>query len=96
MNKAVYCQKCGMMIVFNRTVKGAYMPCDTPSVWYTPAQNGKDTILNDRGEIVKGYILKDKTDGAQLGYRPHFVSCKGWEKQTKKTTQPENEQTSLF
>ena len=95
MNKAVYCQKCGFMIVFNRTVKGAYMPCDTPSVWYKPDPNGKDTILDDRGEIVKGWILREKADGLQLGHKPHFISCKGYKK-PEKAAQPENEQISLF
>jgi len=80
MSKAVYCQKCGMMIIFERTVNGKNMPVDTPGVWYKPDRAGKDTILNDSGETVKGHILNDKTDGAYFGHRPHFASCKARKK----------------
>jgi hypothetical protein len=83
MGKAVYCQNCGMMIVFERTARGKQMPVDTPGVWYKPDTYGRDTFLNDRGHIVKGWTLDDKTDGAQFGHKPHFISCKGYEKPKK-------------
>ena len=56
------------------------MPVDLPRVNYYPDSNGRDTILNDRGEIVKGWI-GDTADSKTLkGHKPHFVSCNGYKK----------------
>jgi len=95
MNRAAYCQYCGKMIAFEKTKKGKQMPVDTPSVWYKPDSNGKDTILNDNGEIVKGWILKEKAAGLSVGYRPHFISCKEYKKDSSKQIDPKK-QTNII
>jgi len=96
-NRFVPCQHCKKTIVFQKTAKGNYMPCDTPSVFYKPDANGKDTILNESGNVVKGWILEDRPPGCSVGYQPHFISCTYRKEQNpKKQNTPQIEQTSLF
>ena len=52
------------------------MPVDLPRVNYHPDPNGKDTILNDLGETVRGWIYRDDAPSGSLkGHQPHFISC---------------------
>lgn len=96
MKKAIYCKRCGMMINYERTVKGKYMPVDTPSVWYKPDSNGKDTILSDTGETVRGWILEKRYPDSLRGHRPHFISCAGYRKEAKQKNEAKEEQMTLF
>jgi hypothetical protein len=95
-----------MMIIFERTANNKSMPCDTPSVFYRLDPKGADTILNERGEIVRGHILHDRPAGSDIGYVPHFVTCKKYKKKAPakqakpkpppKPQEPEIIQQSLF
>jgi len=96
MSKAIFCKNCGQVITFERTSKGKSMPVDAPSVFYHPDRNGKHTVLNADGEIEKGWILSDIADGASIGHRPHFITCKEYKKEAPKKQKPEHEQTSLY
>ena len=80
MSRFIYCQYCGAMIIFERTVNNKKMPCDTPSVFYIPDRSGTDTILNEHGETVKGRIVGGRTDETLVGYVPHFATCTRYKK----------------
>ena len=104
MNRATYCQYCGRMILFERTARGKNMPVDTPGVWYKPGQNGNATILNDSGEIDRGWIMSERADDLLFGHIPHFITCKRYKKKEQPKAQrkpeterkPQYEQATLF
>jgi hypothetical protein len=48
---------------------------------YIEVEGGSDTILTLDGRIVRGYITSgyvpsDGDDAENIGYIPHFVTCK--------------------
>ena len=69
MNDLTFCKYCNKSIIFLRTKRGKSMPCDSFRVDYVPDQHGKDSILNEDGEIVYGWILEKAADDAEKGYR---------------------------
>jgi len=95
-----YCRYCNKLIGYERTVNGKNMPVDIPRVNYYPDPNGKDTILNGRGETVRGIIDYGDAPGSKKGWVPHFISCVKYKRETppprKEPKKEPDNQMSLF
>ncbi len=74
MNGTGTCSKCGAPIVWLRTPKGKWMPADAGPKPYKANPEGKDTVVNDRGEMVRCDL---KFEGIPSGQAriPHWATC---------------------
>ena len=61
------CKGCKSIILFIRTLKGKWMPCDSEKV--VAKMNDKITLVLDTGEI------KRKAACGESGYVPHWGTC---------------------
>jgi hypothetical protein len=68
------CKACGLEISFQRTKKGALMPCSPSGVYYKREPSGSD-ILTAGGELIKGRTSREYFKGASIGYIPHWAIC---------------------
>ncbi len=73
MNEAT-CRGCGAPVVWIRTSGGKSMPCDSSPICYKAVTGGKDKIVTIRGEVVRGIVVNG-AGTANVGYRPHWVTC---------------------
>lgn len=48
------------------------MPCDVKPVRFDFEAGGRDLIVTEEGEVVRGRINRN---GADSGYRSHYASC---------------------
>lgn len=72
------CKACGKPIVFIATVAGKKMPCDAMMRAYEPDADGPDTIITKDGQVVRGRVLANASDGGNfLGHIPHWANCPG-------------------
>ena len=68
------CKKCGEPIVWKKTPKGYWIPCDEGLTEYKADEHGKDLVVNDKGEVIRCELtFKGKADG--LARKPHWASC---------------------
>jgi hypothetical protein len=63
-----------MEISFQRTKKGALMPCGPSGVYYKRDPAGTD-VLTAAGELVKGRTSREYFKDASVGYIPHWAVC---------------------
>ena len=69
------CTKCGADIVFIQMPESKkYMPCDEGLVPYKQDPVGKDTVVTDKGEIIR---CRFDFDGLPTGLArvPHWKTC---------------------
>lgn len=72
------CKACGKPIVFIATVAGKKMPCDAMMRAYEPDADGPDTIITKDGQMVRGRVLANASDGGNfLWHIPHWANCPG-------------------
>lgn len=77
--KICKCNSCGADMVWIKTTKGKYMPCDARAVQYQNNERGKDVIVLENGEVIHASIVKlvgaltPIIDGE--GYTSHFATC---------------------
>lgn len=69
------CRRCGARIVFIKTLKGKYMPCDELPVHYQMNGEGNRKIVTPVGVVVTGSIVKDPGKATGHGYVPHWSTC---------------------
>jgi len=75
------CKSCGAPITWIKTKNGRVMPCDVPAVDYQDNYNGKDLIITEDGQVIRGTIIKNNPQSKlQLvvsgkGYISHFATC---------------------
>lgn len=71
---ASFCRSCGAPIMWIKTPLGKWMPVDEGLHEYKRDENGKTTLVNDRGEVIRCSIeFEGKADGsARL---PHWATC---------------------
>lgn len=70
------CRKCGAPIVFVRTPKGKWMPCDEGLVEYHAGNTPDfdDVVVNDKGEVIRcTFDFQCNPDG--LARIPHWATC---------------------
>ena len=70
------CKKCGADIVFIKTPKGKWMPCNEGLVEYhignTP--DFDDVVVNDKGEVIQcTFDFQCRPDG--VARIPHWATC---------------------
>ena len=73
---AATCKKCGAPLVFVKTPKGKWMPCDEGLVEYHAGNTPDfdDVVVNDKGEVIKcTFDFQCKPDG--LARIPHWATC---------------------
>lgn len=69
---SIRCKSCNAPIIFIKTRKGKSMPCDAKPVRFDLEIKGRDLIVTEDGDVVRGRISKD---GADTGYKSHYASC---------------------
>ena len=68
------CKKCGEPLIWKKSPKGHWIPCDEGLVEYKADPLGKDVVINDKGEVIRCVLIfKGKPDG--LARKPHWATC---------------------
>ncbi len=69
------CRSCGARIVFIKSTKGRFIPCNPTVIRYKREEGGKEKVVLDTGEVVscRTDISADEMDG--VGYISHFATC---------------------
>ncbi len=70
---AATCSKCGAPIVWLKTPKGKWMPADAGLRRYRKNPDGKSTVVNDWGEVIRCDIDVEDADG--MARVPHWATC---------------------
>ncbi len=75
--KLAKCRYCGRKIVWIQTKAGKNMPCDPEVICYKIPElgKGKERIVTQNGEVVYADRVSGG-EGTQLGYIPHFATCR--------------------
>lgn len=72
------CRACGAPIAFVKTPKGRFVPVDLEPVLVVRRGSGQDTVITDKGEIIRGFRVDEQPDpeyGAHQGRIPHWAMC---------------------
>jgi len=74
MNNTSICKKCGAPIVWLNTPKGRNMPADAGLRAYKENPEGKNSVVNDWGEVIRCDL---QFDGVPTGMAriPHWATC---------------------
>ena len=70
------CKKCGAPILFIKTPRGKWLPCNEGLVEYKAGTSGdyEDLIVKDNGEVLQcTFDFQCRPDG--LGRIPHWATC---------------------
>lgn len=69
------CRSCGARIIFIKSPKGRYIPCNPTVTRYKLEEGGKEKVVLDNGEVVscRTDIHAEEMDG--VGYISHFATC---------------------
>ena len=69
------CRSCGARIIFIKSTKGHFIPCNPTVTRYRKEDGGKEKIVLDTGEVVscRTDIAPEEMDG--VGYVSHFATC---------------------
>lgn len=74
MNNTSICKKCGAPIVWLTTPRGKKMPADAVLREYKENPEGKNSVLNDLGEVIKCDLQFEGTPTG-LARIPHWATC---------------------
>ena len=73
------CRKCGAEIVFISLPSGKVMPCDADIIEGLKDPAGKDTLVTDKGEIIRCWIGQEgpipELTVPVNGRQPHWATC---------------------
>ena len=70
------CRGCGAWVLWVKTPKGKWMPCETEPVGVVEA-GGTDRIVTPGGRVLVGLIVDaDDPRATAQGHVPHWVKCK--------------------
>ena len=69
------CRSCNARIIFIKSIKGHFIPCNPTVTRYKLEEEGKEKVVLDSGEVVscRTNISVDEMDG--VGYISHFATC---------------------
>ncbi len=70
------CKYCGGRILWFKTKKGKYIPCDPGQVCYKVSKDGKgsETIVTADGDVISAdKVQSDIADN--VGHIAHFATC---------------------
>ena len=74
MNNTSFCKKCGAPIVWLDTPRGRKLPADAALRAYKENPEGKNSVLNDLGEVIKCDLHFEGTPTG-MGRLPHWATC---------------------
>lgn len=69
-----FCRSCGAEIKWIKMTSGKNMPVDATKHIIKKDDGGKDVLVTEGGEIVRG-TLTDAQHGNCTGYISHFSTC---------------------
>jgi hypothetical protein len=72
---AARCSSCGAAIVWIETPKGKYMPADEGMVPYKSDPHGKDSVVTQKGEVIRCRILTTPEEADGMARVPHWATC---------------------
>lgn len=76
---AATCKKCNAPIVWIKTPAGKWMPCDEGLVPYIQSETGKESVVTDRGDVIRCDIVKEKLPDGRfptgMARVPHWATC---------------------
>lgn len=80
---ATACKSCGAPIVFVKSPKGKFIPCDANLKRYKQTEDGKEIVITDAGEYVRCTF---DFDGLPTGLArtPHWATCPHADQHRKK------------
>lgn len=82
---ASFCRSCGARILWVKTPAGRWMPVDEGLHGFRLAEHGKDTLVNDQGEVIKCTLdFEGEPDG--LAHMPHWATCPNADMHRKRST----------
>ncbi len=69
------CRSCGAKILFIKSEKGRFIPCNPTVTRYKMENGGKEKVVLDTGKVVscRTDISAEEMDG--VGYISHFATC---------------------
>lgn len=71
----VYCSRCGKLITFVLTERGAKMPCESARIDFAPDPKGSTlAYLGDR-KSIRGRVLDMAGEDTVKAYLPHWARC---------------------
>lgn len=68
------CKSCGAPILWIQTPAGKWMPCNEGLVEYMRDMCGKETVVTDRGEVIR-CSLTFPGPATGLAHIPHWATC---------------------
>lgn len=71
---AATCKSCGAPIIWIETPKHKWIPCDEGLIPYYEDRAGKDSIVTQRGEIIR-CNLTFSGDPSGMGRMAHWATC---------------------
>lgn len=92
------CRGCGKEIIFVKTPKGNFIPCNPSRVIFSKPGEGKTLVVKLNGEVISCTIGAgdDITHAVGVGYIPHWSTCKAASRFRKKKEEGSPLQGSLF
>ena len=77
------CKACGAEIVWLRSPKGKWIPCNEGLVEYKADEDGEDSVINQDGEVIRcTFEFECKPTG--LARIPHWATCPDGDKWRKR------------
>ena len=68
------CKACGAEIVWIKTPKGKFIPCNEGMVPYKASKNGGEVVVTDKGQVVFCFLdFEGQPTG--LGRTTHWATC---------------------
>ena len=72
---AATCSSCGAPVFWVKTPKGKWMICDEGLLPYKADPEGKDFVVNDKGEMIRCNLLPNDGGATGMARRPHWATC---------------------
>lgn len=78
------CRACGASIVWIRTPRGKYMPCDEGDKDMRLDPDGSTKLVTIKGEVITGELVGSRDEGNAWGFTPHWQTCRSPQKFRKR------------
>ncbi len=82
---AARCISCGAPIIWIKTPKGSYIPANEGLVPYIKAPAGKDSVVTQKGEVIRCHIQEEADEQTSgMARVSHFATCPYADKHRRK------------
>ena len=90
---AKYCRACGEPIVWIKTPKDKYLPCDPGLIPYVQEGGAKDSVVTEDGEVIRCRLdLQPGEFPTGLARLPHWATCPNADEFRKQKQQKKQQQ----